>query len=449
MRISQAIKLGHRSLAGHRRRNLTTIIIIGVTFGFMMGVIFLTQGAQNAIRRAADDAIGENYYLGIETDFYNKKRCHEEPIPDQPNAFNIICEPHDLEQLQQKVQAANGEILATSTDQLLLIPPEKVAQFITVDMDTVPDDVVPVLLDPNMIFFNLYGENAYKKIDFEKANLMRKGILNDDIGHVRETLYVPTGLAETVGVIPNGSIHWLSNGMSLNPLDFILDFLGMNSTMYSSITLDNGSTAVREYAAQMGSSSIAENMLQALLRFDSFEDAQRFAEANTCQVYESSMGCEKEFFLESMLDNRVALAETADLVWWGLGIAEAVLIIIAVVITFFTLLKVLHNEKKTIALYYSLGASTGDVMKIYLSYMLEVCLLAVGFAVLLGLGIAVVVNILNASAVADLLTVAYVKDITWPIILVGWNFDIAKIIIVMLLVAPVTALLCMKMLSKR
>lgn len=449
MRISQAIKLGHRSLIGHRRRNLTTIIIIGVTFGFMMGVIFLTQGAQNAIRRAADDAIGDNYYLGIETDFYNKKRCHEEPIPDQPNAFNIICEPHDLEQLQQKAQAANGEVLATSTDQLLLIPPEKVAQFITVDMDTVPDDVVPVLLDPNMIFFNLYGENAYKKIDFEKANLMRKGILNDDIGHVRETLYVPTGLSETVGVIPNGSIHWLSNGMSLNPLDFILDFLGMNSTMYSSITLDNGSTAVREYAAQMGSSSIAENMLQALLRFDSFEDAQRFAEANTCQVYESSLGCEKEFFLESMLDNRVALAETADLVWWGLGIAEVVLMVIAAIITFFTLLKVLHNEKQTIALYYSLGASTGDVMKIYLSYMLEVCLLAVGFAVLLGLGIAVVVNILNASAVADLLTVAYVKDITWPIILVGWNFDIAKIIIVMLLVAPATALLCMKMLSKR
>lgn len=445
MKISQAIKLGHRSLVSHKRRNLTTIIIVGVMFGFMMGVIFLTQGVQNVVRQAADAALGDNYYVGIQTDFYNEKRCRQEPILGQEGHYNIICEPHDLEQLRQKVAALGGEVLAVSNTRLMSLSPEAARPFIQVNLESVPDTVVPVLESTTMALFQLYGDKAYNMNYVELANLIRDGKLASVLGQPQEITYNGGATLMPVGILASGRITQLKTdaGASFNPLDYILEFVGMNSNMLGrEIVIDNRSPATLDYLDYFENmENIAENAISAVLRFDNFAAAEQFASQNTCQIYEDSIGCKKEFFLESMFDNRVALARTGEMIWWGLGIAEMVLLTLAVVITLFTLLKVLHGETKSITLYRSLGASTSDIVMIYLAYTAEVCLLAIGFAILMGLGIALIASLTNTSAMADMLTAAYGKVINGPFILVGWNWDILKIIFVMLLVA-LLSLLC-------
>lgn len=449
MKFSQAIKLGHRSLAGHKRRNLTTIIIIGVMFGFLMGIIFLTQGAQNAIMHAADAALGESYYLRIQTNFYNKNLCYYEPVPDSPNQFNIICKPVDDAALAKHIQSMGGELLAISHDRSFTLTPEAAQPFLQTDLASIPETAVPMLKSDTLAFYDLLGEQSYKLNYQSQAKLIREGKLQEVIGRSNKMIGWD-GEDVVVGITPSGTIHQLTEGtVSLDPLDYILEFLGMDSGSGGALVIDNNSPSTQAYLEYANSfDPVAENMVEALLKFDNFDQAMAFARSNTCQVYESSMGCKKDFFLETIPDNRISIARTAQMVWWGLGIAETVFIVIAVTIALFTLLKVLHGESKNIALYRSLGASTSDMVKIYLAYTLEVCLFAVGLAVAIGLIMAIFISFIDMSDMADLLTVAYNKVIDGPLILVGWNFDLLKIIIVMVCVAPLSLLFSTKILRK-
>lgn len=396
MKISQAFKLGHRSIASHKRRNLTTIIIVGILFGLLSALIFTVQGTENAIFRAANETYGEEYYVGFETNVFNEKICRREPIPDQPNASNIICPDDTAETSATIVTENHGEIISQSPGYNLIASPDAFPQYLG------------TVVSPK----GMYAE----PVDWYLA-----------------------------GIFPSGEIiHMYSddeaNSPSLNPLDYVIEFLGMNPAgMSSSATLDIDTPANRDRIAYLSEHfSWAENMTSIIAKFDSAASAEAFADRYICT--DSGYSCNKPFITGTTFDNRIALRNASALTWGGLRVAEYIIIAIAAIITFFTFIKILGDQSSEIRLYRSLGASTSDICFIYAAYLIEICLYAITFMLILGLALSGLVSILNATNISDTLVVAYGRDFSWPKILIGFNIDLLKLMLFLFAVAALSLL---------
>lgn len=447
MKISQAFKLGHRSIASHKRRNLTTIIIVGILFGLLSALIFTVQGTENAIFRAANETYGEEYYVGFETNVFNEKICRREPIPDQPNASNIICPDDTAETSATIVTENHGEIISQSPGYNLIASPDAFPQYISVNLADAPDDAITIIASPSQLTDRLAG-GAYRLSSLplpERAAFVRS--LPQYLG----TVVSPKGTyAEPVdwyiaGIFPSGEIiHMYSddkaNSPSLNPLDYVIEFLGMNpSGMSSSATLDIDTTANRDRIAYLSEHfSWAENMTSIIAKFDSAASAEAFADRYICT--DSGYSCNKPFITGTTFDNRIALRNASALTWGGLRVAEYIIIAIAAIITFFTFIKILSDQSSEICLYRSLGASTSDICFIYAAYLIEICLYAITFMLILGLALSGLVSILNTTNISDTLVVAYGRDFPWPKILIGFNVDLLKLMLSLFAVAALSLL---------
>lgn len=440
MKISQALKLGHQSIMGHKRRNLTTITIIGLLFGLLSGIIFTTQGTENAILRAANETLGESYYVSLMTNFY-KKDCRQEAIPDQPNSFNIICPEDTATKSAQLVDQYGGEIVSQGSTYTRIITPSQLPQFVSADLDRVPADAIAVLAGPDAL--SPYLNVGY----FTQMPLARRAEfvltqLPEAVGATVETTNRGGDRWYVAGILPSGSITHIKDtpGQSFNPFDMILDFLGMSSNSGQPlIYLDVDSPATQEgIAALREQNTIAENMTYILAKFSDPSTALKFVDREVCG--NNISGCNKLFLLDSGFDNRIGLHESSRIAWGILDIVETIIIAIAAVIMFFTFIKVLGDQTAQIRLYRSLGASTADICLIYGAYLLEVCLYAIGFMLILGLVIAGLTSLLNAAAFSDILTAAYNRVFAWPKLLIGWNSDLIKFSIAMLVVAALSLL---------
>ncbi len=446
MKFSQALRLGHRSIMGHKRRNLTTIIIIGLLFGLLSGIIFAVQGTEQAILRAADETYGESYYVGAMTNVFDQRRCHQEPIPDQPSTFENVCPPSLVTDAVATIERHGGKVLSQSPNFTLIFAPDSLPSFIPVDLSHLSDDAIAVAAGPDSIT-PLLGKGYFQEMSLPRqATFIRDELpqtlgttLRDDRSEPEQALYI-------AGLLPSANIRstYDGPGTSLNPFDMILGFLGMSTSSGGSplIYLDVDSPATQAQLAYLDSTGgrWADNMATFLIRFDDAESARRFSRAEICGMGMSSSDCSRPFLASSSIDNRLDLYEASRFTWGILGIAETIIILIAAIIMLFTFVKVLSDQTAQVRLYRSLGASTADICLIYGAYLLEVCLYSIGFMLLLGLAIAGVVSLLNASAFSDVLTVAYNRTFIWPKILIGWNPDLLKFAIAMFVVAALSLL---------
>lgn len=89
MKLSQAFRLGYRSIVAHKRRNLSTALIVGVLFGLLIGINFVLQGIENSLIHTANTATAGKYYLLIST---NINICDVEVEADDDNvSFSYSC----------------------------------------------------------------------------------------------------------------------------------------------------------------------------------------------------------------------------------------------------------------------------------------------------------------------------------------------------------------------
>lgn len=447
MKISQAFKLGHRSIMGHKRRNLTTIIIIGLIFGLLSGIIFVLQGTENALLRAADETYGESYYVGAMTNVFDESRCRREPIPDQPNTANIICPPGLIDEAVSTIESYGGTILAKELSFSTVLSPDSLPSFIPMNLDNLPDDAVAVATNPDRLSMML------KKGYFHQMTLARQAAF------IRDEL--PSALGTTVydeytgpnhnlyiaGLLPAATIRDTNDtpGMSLNPFDMVLDFLGMRSgSGVSTVYLDVDSPASQEEIEYLRaqSSSWADNMATFLIQFDDAATAERFSRREVCGTMgvSNSSDCHRPLMAGDSFDNRLSLQEVSRFTWGILRIVELAVIVIVAIIMFFTFLKVLGDQTSEVRLYRSLGASTFDICLIYGAYLVEVCLYTIIFMLILGLAVAGLTSLLNATAFSDVLTVAYSQTFAWPKILIGWNPELLRLVRALFLVAALSLL---------
>ncbi len=452
MRISQALKLGHKSIIGHKRRNFTTIVIISLLFGLLTGIILSLQGTENALLRAADESLGDAYYVATMTNFYNEQICRQEPIPDQPNSFNIICPETTAADSARLVEQYGAEVISQGNSYSPIVAPSQLPQFVTADLAQLPSDALAMLVTPDIVYsaVNSHGDitSAGSTYDFRALPLAQRAefIRSELPRYIGTTLQVGNYGTNPnwyiAGAIPSGAITHTYDGpgQSPNPFDMMLDFLGMNSSGLACIYLDVDSPAVQaQLDAFQSAHSIGENVTYTLARFTDASAAQRFVTREICSVSDT-VNCQRPLLSNSSFDNRISLHESSKIAWGVLDIATTVIIVIVAIIMLFTFIKVLGDQSSQIRLYRSLGASTFDLYLIYGAYLLEVCLYAIGFMFLLGLAISALMSFLNASAFSDILTIAYGQTFSWPKILIGWNSLLIKLVNAMLIVAGLSLL---------
>lgn len=125
------------------------------------------------------------------------------------------------------------------------------------------------------------------------------------------------------------------------------------------------------------------------------------------------------------------------------------LMIVSVFILAFTMAHLITSSTKTFVLYRSIGASKSQLLLIYFGYLLELCIRAAGFAILLALILAGVATTVGWNYLSDQFTTTFPDSPAyWPV-LIGANWRCVWVIIGMFSVTPISFLLCLDQFSNR
>lgn len=129
--------------------------------------------------------------------------------------------------------------------------------------------------------------------------------------------------------------------------------------------------------------------------------------------------------------------------------ASIVLMVVSAFILAFTMAHLIASSTKTFVLYRSIGASRGQILLIYFVYLLELCVKAAVFAVVLALLIAGVATAVGWNYLLEQLTTLYPQAPQFLPILIGVNWRCLETIVCMFLAAPVSFLLCLDQFSNK
>ena len=126
-------------------------------------------------------------------------------------------------------------------------------------------------------------------------------------------------------------------------------------------------------------------------------------------------------------------------IWQVFKVASAALSIIALIIATTTYARLIEKDKRIIALYHSMGATGYQIRLFYIIHLLLLNLMAVAFAVLIGLALATVLSLANQSALTQVFILGFGMSSN-QIWLIGWN-PIAYYILSAALLSAVLAVL--------
>lgn len=126
-----------------------------------------------------------------------------------------------------------------------------------------------------------------------------------------------------------------------------------------------------------------------------------------------------------------------------------ILVVAAILILTFTTAHLIAESSQSITLYRSLGASRWQIFAIYLAYLLELCLSAALFAIILALLLAGLATAISWQYLQTTLTEFYPLASPHPPILLGINWACFGIIAAMFLAAPGAFLLSIDQFSSK
>lgn len=432
MRISEAIKLGHANLTAHKGRSLAIVITISVLFGLIMGVNFILQGLEdNALRYSDARSEGKIYVEGRY----------------RGNQGNEV--------VRQRVEKYHGEILGEITkaklfgeqEVLYIVSPEVVEHLLTQPLDSVPADKLPVVMSEDMM----------QRLAEAKEN-------GDEI-YFGGLFDMPEEDYEIVGMIDDAhKRNELGEEGEINLLNLVLVHMGAFGG-YEMLVVDDGTgqQALIEKARQECIERVQaiyeghdqdyelyipdlETEVKLVAMFTNPYDAYKY----TLLDDEKEFGYHyQQYEVREIFGNQTqiigAVADTEKMI----RVLVIVLLVVAVVVMAFTFAHIVAAEAPIIALYRSLGAQTSDTVKIYLAYLLELCVYAVILATVIGMLLAGVVTLMESGALQELWTNDYGVELPGKIILIGFNWKYLEVVGLMLLVAPVAFLLTVDQLSPK
>ena len=439
LKLSDAFRLSWSNIAGHKKRSAAIIITISILFGAIMGFNFMLQGLRETILDAALQANDGKVYL--ETGYQNISSINE----------GDFTELEDLEAAQKIVRDTvadyHGKIIGEMTTYQLgntrWVINQAVADAVgelDMSLDELKPDQIPFLAP-----------------EFEDAHfqgyLWNNGKKDEHL--VRVGAYPSTEAGSPT--LPG-----------FNPLNLLLGMVHGSATAAQPIIIDDGSGKVVDYLNSIAQTRVEDGTYEDIAQvfkdwppemryiavFDNYDDAVAYyydAYGNNSNSPKYVQIDEKKYSILNMdiFGRVIYIRLDFDNLQFMLTTIEVLFIVIAILIATFTFAHLIDQDAATVALYRSLGASTGNIYLIYFLYLVELCLLAVLTCIMIAFVIVGVMWMLNAGALAERLKEYYILEDLPKVNLFGFNSAFFGVVGSIMLVAPFSLLLTMRRFSAK
>lgn len=150
---------------------------------------------------------------------------------------------------------------------------------------------------------------------------------------------------------------------------------------------------------------ISDDFVSHVLEFTTINNARTFLANETCPA--SSSACDKKFFANPYGSNYLILDEVSKLFTRIAMIAFPIALAMAAIIIWFTVSRIMTENRKETAVYRAMGAKRSDVTAIYVMYILLVALRIAVVSTALGIVAALAIDYVYGQKLTDIAVTAF------------------------------------------
>ncbi len=438
MRFMDYLRLGFAGVKAHKKRALTVVIIVGVLFSVITAGAFVLQGLENVV---SGEMLKPTDGKVLVMSMVDTKVCDEE--------CDIEAE---VAKIKQNIAKYGGKIIEVEVAQTADGMFYKLKQGVfasSSESADVTEVVVPLATAANLAGIEMPERDAEVVEKIEAIKEVREKTLGKTIeSKSSEKHYV-------ADILPSGvyasDLSFMNIGQSGNPLDLIFSQVRTGASQ-NFITKSaeakpksEDTTSERPSGFMPAENVNVEEMGLVFAEFDSIKAAFDYYwdEVNYCSENDRIFGtCGRDYKYQvlSAVSDPLTTYENLQNVWLVFRIVAAVLGVIAVIIALSTYARLIGKDMKIISLYHAMGATGKQIRIVYIVYLMMLSVMAVGFALVVGLGLAAVLSMVNMTALEQMFMLGFgvVKDGVW---LIGWNSLLWYLIGAMMLTAVVAVCL--------
>lgn len=154
----------------------------------------------------------------------------------------------------------------------------------------------------------------------------------------------------------------------------------------------------------------SEEFTTHILAFTTIDQAQAFMNQETCPG--SKLDCKKLFTADPYGSNYLILNEIGKLFKQIMIYALPAVLLLAAIIIWFTMARVMAENRKETAVYRAMGAKRSDIVAIYLIYSVIIAIRIAFFAALLGVFAAFIINSLYSETLTSVAIVSFGNSVS-------------------------------------
>lgn len=440
MRIIDYLRLGFAGVKAHKKRAFTVVIIVGLLFSVVTAGVFVLQGLESVVLAEMLEPTGGKV-LAISS--VDTKICGE----DCDIATEVV-------KIKENIERYGGEIIPAeinqTTDGMFYKLKEDVFVGAQSESDSdVTEVAVPLEMAAKLADMEMPERDAEIAEQLDAISEVREKTLGKVVKNKTGEKYY---IAEILpgGVYANG-LSFMGIGQSGNPLDLILGRINTGISQNFVIKPAEVEPAVDGDNAEQSSGFITmedmdtEKMGIVFAQFENIEAAYDYYQnkANYCSETDrifNMCGKDYKYQVVSAISDPIMTYDNLQNVWLVFKIVAAVLTVIALIIAISTYGRLIGKDIKIIALYHAMGANKWQIRLVYLTYLLMLSIMAVIFAIVVGLMLAIVLSLVNMTGLTQMFALGFGIE-TSGIWLVGWNNMLWWLAGVMLLTAIVAVVL--------
>ncbi len=443
MRLGDYLRLGAAGVLAHKKRAILVVAISGLLFSVVIAMFTLLDGFQSAVYAEEYKATNGKilYKVAFDEEYCEVTGCQ--------------AGENERGEMLALVWSYGGEVMEdvrayeTSEGLMYAVKPEVVAGVINKEYE-VPEGAVPAVVSADVVGGWLQmtdGMMSSMRAKVKVAEEVREKAIGvvitpknryagpeDELeSEEGKTKFFVEGLLP--GPVGNTSLA-LGGLTGTNPLDVIFDSVHLG--WGSSLILQEGNLD-----ELLGEPVEMEN--EVWVSFSNRDKAYEFAtdKVNDCDEADRFFGsCAKgyKYRVQSAWGNFREMEGNLRIQWLIFSIVGLVIGVIAAIIMLTTFARIIGQDKKVIALYQATGATAGQVRKTYLVYLLMLSVMAAVFALVVGIGLALVMNLINLTAISEVFMMGFgaARKTIWVI---GWNWRMLVVMLAIILVAPVSIVL--------
>ncbi len=419
MRITDYLRLGFAGVKAHKKRAFTVVVIVGLLFSVITAGAFILQGLENI---ALETMLAPTDGRVLVVSSVDTKICGDN--------CDIAAE---VAEIKKNVERYGGEIIeaevSQTADGMFYKIDEKVFSSETNNATDVTQVIVPLGMAANLAGIKMPERDAEVAEQLNAIREVREKTLGKVVKNEAGEKYY---IAE---ILPSGvyasNLSFINIGQDGNPLNLILGQIRTGVSQNFITKSAKTEPKVDESNTEQSSGFIAmedvdaEEMGIVFARFENVEAAYQYYQdkANYCSETDrifSMCGKDYKYQVVSAVSDPIMTYENLQNVWLVFMVVVAVLTVIALIIAVSTYGRLIGKDMKIIALYHVLGANGKQIRLVYLTYLLMLSIMAVGFAIVVGLALAAVLSLVNMTNLVQVFALGFGLE-TEGVWLVGWN----------------------------